>query len=462
MRSDEYDNLAAVDIRYFREKFIPYISENAFTAYKLKVELAGLKVQAKYNLCPATAVREMEEAIEQVTTAAVYKEEKEVTKHDIVALVHIVRSFMSPEAAPFVHRFATSYDIIDSARAMMYRDFIGEVLVPDLLKFQKVLIGVARREAATPQIGRTHLQHAVPITFGYSMAEFISRMGNCIKTIQYLVNQLHGKFSGPVGAYNAGVLLLDKHDIDPIQFESEVLAELGLTAGEYAKQIVMPEPVARLLMEVAILSGAFVNLAQNMRYLQAPEINEVMENFDPGQAGSSAMPFKKNPIASENTISMFKIISPRIITVLLDLVSDLQRDLTNSASSRTYFELLAYLDYTVVRMTNAMEKLYVNREAMARNMLLTKGTYAAEPLQNAMAMMGCTNAYELTQALSDTVKYTGRRFQDLMLEDETVVSYFNRLDSDQRRALMDETAYSGLSQPITLRICDEWERRLGL
>ena len=458
---DVFDNFSVLDYRYWMEKLVPYLSGNAYTSYLLQVEQAIVKKQAQYGMCEQSVVDEVEEAVKHVRSARVEIREKE-TRHDIIALVVEIQELVSPEAKPYIHRFATSYDIIDTARAMMYRDLVNEVLVPQIKQFMRVLIELAREEAATPQMGRTHLQHAIPITYGFSVASTIARLGDCLESLQYLVTKLRGKFSGPVGAYNSQALLLKRRklDITPKQMEVEVLDSVGVKPGLHSRQIVMPEPVERVLNELVLISGAVANLAQDCRILQMTEVGEVAEDFEEGQMGSSAMSFKRNPIGHEGTLSLNKIVGPRILTVILDLISDLQRDLSNSASSRTYFEMVAYVAFMLDRMTRIMSKIHVDRERMLENMKLSYGVYAAEPLRSLLADMGIMSyaaAYKLTQRISMYCTSNKVRFQDAMMIEPEVVACLEQLSDEIRDMLLYETAYTGESEQSTLDVCEYWE-----
>src|SRR6185369_7241050 len=162
---NKFDNVSPVDYRYVDEEAGKYLSDSAYTKYKLSVELALVKALAKRGVCPPAALKEIEAACATVTPEEVYAEEDTV-KHDIRALVNVIRSKVSDAAKPYVHMTATSYDIIDTANAARFRDATKNLLVPALKDLAKVLITIAEREAETVQVGRTHGQHAVPITFG--------------------------------------------------------------------------------------------------------------------------------------------------------------------------------------------------------------------------------------------------------------------------------------------------------
>lgn len=452
-----FDNISPVDYRYEDADAAQYLSENGFTAYKLRVERALVKVLARRGICSEAVAREVEAACEEVRTAEVYKEE-ERTRHDIRALVNSITRRVSDAAKPYVHMTATSYDIVDSANAARYRDAVQHVLLPALRELETTLIAIALREANTVQIGRTHGQHAVPITFGFAVAGYVSRLGSCIEVLGRLAMELPGKFSGAVGAYNASSLFFD----DPEEFEADVLAELDLEPAEHTTQIVPPEALARLLSEIAITAGVLANLADDMRHLQRTEIGEVGEEFADGQVGSSTMPQKRNPLNFENAKSCWKIVAPRIMTVFMDQVSEHQRDLTNSASARTYGEIIAYAVSMAKRLARTMRKLVVDRANLERNLAFTRGSVLAEPLYIILAALGHPGAHETVRMLTLQAKREDRPLADVARDDAGLAAYFERMTPRQREILSAPSLYTGIAAKKAAAIAERWKEKLRL
>src|SRR3989344_8532874 len=173
---DVFDNLAPIDYRYWDKDVAFYLSENGFTRYKRRVELALVRVLNRRGICSNVVVDEVEAACKLVTTEEVYEEEDRI-KHDIRALVNCLRAKVGASSRPYVHMTATSYDIIDPANAARYRYVVLEVVLPHLTKLEAILVRITLKEADQLQIGRTHGQHAVPITFVFAVAKYVSRMG---------------------------------------------------------------------------------------------------------------------------------------------------------------------------------------------------------------------------------------------------------------------------------------------
>ncbi len=440
---DIFRSLSPLDYRYFDEEVADYLSEEAFIRYKLKVELALVKVLAEREVCSQSVVDEVAAAIINVTAEEVYAEERK-TFHDIRALVNCIQRRVSDEAKPFVHMTATSYDIVSTAEALRYRDVMRKVVLPNLQELIVVLAEMAMREAETAQIGRTHGQHAVPITFGFTIMEYVVRLFEHCTYLENLTEQLVGKFSGAVGAYNASSLFFD----DPEEFEEEIMRELGIECAHYSTQIAPPEPLARLLYENALGAGIIANLADDMRNLQRSEIAEVGEEFVTGQVGSSTMAQKNNPINFENCKSMWKILVPKIQTVLMDQISEHQRDLTNSASSRTYGEIVACYVSMCKRMTKTMRKLRVNEENLQKNLRLQGDLIMAEPLYLLLARQGHPDAHEKVKQLSLIARTSGRSMVELVAEDEELKPYAQKFDERQKAILADPEKYSGIAAEI--------------
>ena len=197
--------------------------------------------------------------------------EKEI-KHDIASLVRALSEQCGSSGA-YVHLGSTSYDIVDTANALQLKDAI-DVLEQKLFSFKKILQTQAGKYAATVMIGRTHGQHALPITLGFKFAVWgyevnrhIERLNDCKKRV------LAGKISGAVGT-QAG---LGEH---AEQIQDLVMKRLGLRAAEISTQIVQRDRYAELICIYAEIASSLENFATEIRELQRPEIAEVFESFE--------------------------------------------------------------------------------------------------------------------------------------------------------------------------------------
>jgi len=448
----DYSSIDPLDSRYYDAKIAGYLSERSRIAYQAYVEAALAHTLAEFGLCSQAVADEIETAAANIHAEDVYAEEQ-TTKHDIKAVVNCIKAQLSDEAKPYVHFGATSYDIIMTATALQLRAATHELVIPRLKELLKTLLTVADQYAETAQIGRTHGQHAVPITFGFAIAEYISRLGENVMALEDLSKLLKGKFSGAVGAYNALSLFVD----DPMAFEKSVLAKLQLDPAPYSTQIVPAEGVVRLVDELAISAGIMANLAHDMRHLQRTEIAEVRERFEPGQTGSSTMAHKRNPWNFENVISMSKQVTAQVVNANLNLSSEHQRDLTDSASARFYSIVFASVASMADRLNRVMSKLEVDEAAMQRNLHLTEGAIAAEPLYLLLEKYGHTTAHEASKAIAHAALEQHQSLYDVASQSEDIREYWNKFSDGEKAIIQNpEAKYTGMAAQKTRQLLQQW------
>ena len=460
-----FDAVSPFDARYygadefFYNKVHDFLSEEASIRYFLRVEEALVQTLADYGLCSHEIAQEVSKACASITAAEVYQEEARI-QHNIRALVNCIRARISEKARGFVHLFATSNDIMDTAAALRYKEFARKIFIPDLLNLIELLSGLARREANTFQIGRTHGQHAEPITFGYSVALYVSRLGGRAEALEKSSANLRGKFAGPVGAHNSLFLSLKDR---ALQFERDLLARLGLKPSEtgVASQLVEQEFLTDLGYAAISTFGVLANFADDMRHLYRTEIAEVKEQIQPERVGSSTMPHKVNPKDFENVKSLWKAYAPRFLTVLMDQISEHQRDLTNSASGRYIAELFAAVDYAIYRTTNVVKVLEVDREHMLRNLQMSAGSIIAEPLYIILGLHGSPDPYDWAKKLVNVSKKTGKKMTDLIEEEPSLQQYYSQFTAEEKDLLNHPEKYVGNSVSGTIETCDYWNRKVA-
>ena len=433
----------------------PYLSEEAYIKYKSRVEAALARVLARRKIISERSAEDIRKASERVRARDVYEEESK-TGHDIIAQVNLIRKGVSKEARTGVHRTATSYDIIDSANVLRYSDAFNRVIIPDMIKLEKTWIDSARRWKDTLQIGRTHLQHAEPITFGFSVAWYVSRFGSEILKLRVAVDNLRGKFSGAVGAYNASSLFVE----DPEEFEKEVLAELGLRPTEISTQVVQPEPMADLIHHTVSSFTILSNWADDMRNLQRPEIGEVGQPRGRDISRSSTMPHKANPVGLENIKSLWKATMPYMFMMHLDQISDHQRDLTNSASQRYIPQILNQFDYSVRRAARISENIRPNTQNMLRNFRMGADKSVAEPLQLLLSAYGYQDAHEYMGRLADESSQSGVPLIQMVLKDKSLQPYLRQFTAKQMAAVKNPSKYVGIASRKVERITATWDKKI--
>jgi adenylosuccinate lyase len=474
---DIFQNISPIDHRYsvseasVYNSLVPWISEEALISSCIRAEIAlvfaHLKVRGE--LTPALRA-ELEKCT--ASPAEVYAEE-EKTRHNVRALVNVLKTKVPAKIAPLVHLGATSVDILDTSLSWRIAGVTREVVLPLLKKLELLLCSFTEKEADTPQVGRTHGQHAVPITLGFAFAEYVSRLGKSILEIEKRSKELKGKLSGAVGAYNATSMIVK----DPQELERIYLAELGLEPSEHSTQLVEPEYLLRLLLEFNTAFGIIANLADDLRNLQRSEIGEVREGFAADQVGSSTMPQKRNPWNSEHVKSLWKAFMPRVTTFFMDQISEHQRDLSNSASQRFISDYIAGFCLAVSRMSKVIEGLGADREKLLANLRGggIPGGVMAEPAYILLAETGVSDAHEVIRRITLAAESENISFAAaLAKETETLKKISGKLaelglitvktDSSTAEALSffeNPQVYSGLAAKKAKTLAEKYKSLMG-
>lgn len=430
----------------------PYFSEDAFLGYLLKVEAALARVLSRRGICPAGVGAEVEAAAAQISAADVHLEQQRV-RHPLMSVINCLRARVSDEARPFVHFTATTNDIVCAADACRYKDFTANVLLPRLIALERTLIDLARREKDTLQIGRTHGMHAEPITFGFAVAQFVSRLGRMILKIRQAVDDLRGKLSGAVGSYNAIALFAE----DPQALEQEVLSELGLQPSPISTQIVEAEFLVDYFHALVTAFGVVANIADDMRQLHRSEIGEVEEFFGDAHVGSSTMPHKRNPSRLEHVKSLWKTFTPRMMTLYADQISEHQRDLTNFESTLFASEIACGLYVAADLLDTTLAAMTVRRDRMEQNFCMSEGLLAAEAAQLLLSSRGHREGHEVVRRLARKSVKLQRDFRALLFEDPGLAQFLRELSPGQRALLREPRRYVGIAPEKTGQICDRWE-----
>jgi len=456
--------LDPMDGRYRDPEAQRFLSNETRVACQAYVEAALAHTLADFDLCSRDVAIEIERAAQEISAAEVDDREygrgefqDRGTRHDIKALTDAISVRVSDEAKPWVHAPATSYDIVSTATSLQYRESMRGLVIPRIVGLSDVVADLSERYADTPQIGRTHGQHAVPITFGFGMSRYLGRLGESVQELDRHTTNLKGKFSGAVGGYNSSSLLVD----DPGAFERVLLDKLGLEPSEHATQIVPAENVARLMGELVIAGGVMNQIADDMRNLQRTEIGEVGEAFDTAnQTGSSTMPQKRNPITFEQVAGFQRVLLPQVITAYLNLVSEHQRDLRDSSAGRFQGLPLAYVAHMAKALRRALAQLDVDPGNLERNLMLQKGAIGSEPLQVYLRKYGHPAAHNAAKRIVQGALEQGISLADAVMADKEIMQqYWPLLSEEERgRILQPEHQYLGITAEDAHQRVSDWHQ----
>ena len=370
------------------------------------VEIANLDVLADIGVIPKKTILKLtpntRKKLLAITTSEVDEVERtdtpefgKKTKHDVHAWVRIAQSIVHADLKPWIHVLLTSYDPLDSGRIWLYTEAYKRAVSPSIQTVVINLAGLIEKFSGTLQIGRTHGQHALPITVGFWLATLLQRIIYNWYEMDVNASKLVGKISGAVGAYNAQVGLGIEEKCGQKTFEVRVLEKLGLNPAPISTQILPPEPLSYFLHSTVMMSSALAQFGRDGRNLMRTEIAEFAEAFEAGQVGSSTMAHKRNPISFENMEGMFKKNLGEFLKVQLTLISEHQRDLTDSSVARDFPTILVNLMNQLNTLNRQddngvefLKRLVVDEDKCRENVDKLKGKILAEPIYIAMQMAG--------------------------------------------------------------------------
>ncbi len=413
------------------------LSEENRLRKMLEIEKALLEALHELGLVDEKCVNKAKEiTLEDVGgVEKIQKIEKKIG-HDIMALVKAFSDALG-DCAQFVHFGATSNDIIDTAWALVVRDAL-KVIKRKLVKLIEKLLELAEKYEDIVMVGRTHGQHAVPITFGFKLMNHaleialgLERLQECEKRV------IVGKMAGAVGTMAAW-------RGKGLEIERAVMEKLGLKPVEISTQIVSRDRFAELICDLAIIASSIARFAEEVRNLQRPEILEVAEGFsEKRQVGSSTMPHKRNPIKAERICGLAKVMRGFVIPALENIILWHERDLTNSSSERIIItHSLAIMDQILEDALSLISGLVVYEENMKRNLKLTKGLNMAESIMIALTLKGMprNEAHELIRRLSMKAYRENRPLKEVLIEEKRVLEF---LSENEIEDLLNPEKYLG-------------------
>jgi 3-carboxy-cis,cis-muconate cycloisomerase len=410
---------SAFDSFYLKDRFgSPAMraiwEDRAMVQRWLDVEAALAAVQAELRLIPKTAAREIarKARVERIDLRAM-KRDFDTTWNPVMPLVDALRRTLSPASARFVHWGATSKNIIDTGTALQIRDTYAVVLA-ELDVLADVLAGLARRHRDTVMAGRTHGQHALPITFGYKCAVFLDEVMRQRERLEATRPRvLVGEFGGAVGTLAA----LGRPGL---RVQQRLMRRLGLKAPLVPTKTA-GDRFAEFFLALAMVSATLGKIAANVYNLQQTDVDEATE-FVEGKVGSSAMPHKLNPVASGSVVLLGRLLRSRVAPVLEYVHCEGEDDHRQGETAWSFApEICLLLGAQLELLKRVLRTLVVKPENMLRNLERSGGVVLSEAVMMALApKVGRDRAHALVLALSREALRRRAPFREVVAIDAEV------------------------------------------
>jgi 3-carboxy-cis,cis-muconate cycloisomerase len=424
--------------------------DEAFLARCVDVEAALARAQERLGIIPAEAG----EAITRTASALAHgrraldlarlKKETETVGYPILPLVRQLAEWAG-DYGRYIHWGATTQDIMDTAVVLQIRAGLA-LIEEDLTAIRSHLAELARRYRDTPMAGRTHLQHALPVTFGYKAAVWLSAIERhadrlCELRPRVLLAQFGGA-AGTLASLGAGR--------EGLETRAELAHELALGDPPITWHVTR-DGIAETVQVLALLLGSLGKIALDVMLMSATEFGEAAEPFITGRGSSSTMPQKRNPISCELILAAAKVLRQQAGLVLDALVTDFER-----ATGPWHVEWVALPEafgYAAGALSQArfmLAGLIVDSGRMTQNLAMTHGLIVAEAVMMGLAPhTGRNEAHDLVYDACRVAIETDRPLLDVLLETPAVAG---PLGAEKLQALTDPANYLGAAPAMVDRV----------
>ncbi len=415
----------------------------------LMVEATVAKVQGEMGIIPPEAAEEIrEQASGPSVKPEKVREKIKKSGHLVVGLIGALQEVVSEPAAEFIHFGISSADILDTGLILVVREAYG-IIERDTKEIMILLAQLSEAHKETLMAGRTHGQHANPITLGFKTAVWLSEMGRHLERLQECGNRLLvGNVSGAVGTQAAFGAAGE-------ELQKRVLEELGLASPSIVSHMLQRDRLAEFAQILGSLGTTLGKIGHEVFTLQRPEIGELAEPFAEGdQVGSSAMPHKRNPFRSEASWGMARLIRALALSMTEAQSMENENDISMLSSSYISVPICCLLTSRLLHEFKfILGHLQVHVPRMRENLALTAGLNCSEKVMMKLArLIGRKTAHNLIYQIAMESYRSGKSFEALLLESEEVRKH---LTIEEIRESVDPALYTGTTRSQVEKVIQE-------
>lgn len=445
--SSAFSSSTVLDSILFRDAFGTQAMRDVFSDRQLiaryvEVEVALAKAEARCGVIPQDAADTIarESKLERIDFDHM-RHETDIVGYPILPLVHQLVD-MCGEAGRYVHWGATTQDIMDTANVLQIRSAL-DIVEADIRTLRGILADLALKYRDTPMAGRTHLQQALPVTFGYKVAIWLAMFDRHQERLAELKKRvLVVEFAGAAGT-------LASLGSKGLEVQAALAQELGLAVPTTTWHVAR-DGFAEAVNLLALVTGSLGKIALDIMIMASTEFSEVYEPFVKGRGASSTMPQKRNPISSELMLAASKAVRQHAGLMVDAMVQDFER-----ATGPWHAEWVAIPESFVLtagalqQAKFALGGLIVDTEQMSRNLGISKGLIVAEAVMMGLApALGRQQAHDVVYDACRTVNEHGGRLADALNALPAVTAHFDRSAIER---LTDPENYLGLAPEMVDR-----------
>ncbi|MEC7269880.1 MAG: adenylosuccinate lyase [Pseudomonadota bacterium] len=410
--------------RYSRQIMRDVWSDQSKYAIWFEIEMLAHEAMESIGLIEIGLTKKIRDKLKDIIfDEARISEIESKTHHDVIAFLTFISEKIGEKQARYLHQGMTSSDILDTCLCIQLKKS-SQLLREDLDVLLKELLKKAEEYKYLPTIGRSHGIHAEPTTVGLKFAQAYAEFDRALKRMEVAEKEISiCALSGSVGTFA---------NIDP-RIEKYVAKKLNLNIETISTQIIPRDRYAYFFSTLGVLAGSIERISTEIRHLQRTEVDEMSEQFQKGQKGSSSMPHKRNPVLTENLTGIARLIRGAVTPALENISLWHERDISHSSVERVIGpDTTILLDFALSRLTNVIKNIVVNKKNIKANLDKLNGLIYSQRILLMLTQKGVSreDSYDIVQKNASKSWDNQSDFKEIILSDKGIMGILTKEEID--------------------------------
>ena len=410
--------------RYSRQIMRDVWSDQSKYAIWFEIEMLAHEAMESIGLIEKGLTKKIRDKLKDIIfDEARISEIESKTHHDVIAFLTFISEKIGEKQARYLHQGMTSSDILDTCLCIQLKK-ASQYIREDLDALLKELLKKAEEYKYLPTIGRSHGIHAEPTTVGLKFAQAYAEFDRALKRMEIAEKEISiCALSGSVGTFA---------NIDP-RIEKYVAKKLNLNIETISTQIIPRDRYAYFFSTLGVLAGSIERISTEIRHLQRTEVDEMSEQFQKGQKGSSSMPHKRNPVLTENLTGIARLIRGAVTPALENISLWHERDISHSSVERVIGpDTTILLDFALSRLTNVIKNIVVNKKNIKANLDKLNGLIYSQRILLMLTQKGVSreDSYDIVQKNASKSWDNQSDFKEIILSDKGIMEILTKEEID--------------------------------
>ena len=410
--------------RYSRQIMRDVWSDQSKYAIWFEIEMLAHEAMESIGLIEKGLTKKIRDKLKDIIfDEARISEIESKTHHDVIAFLTFISEKIGEKQARYLHQGMTSSDILDTCLCIQLKK-ASQLIREDLDALLQELLKKAEEYKYLPTIGRSHGIHAEPTTVGLKFAQAYAEFDRALKRMEIAEKEISiCALSGSVGTFA---------NIDP-RIEKYVAKKLNLNIETISTQIIPRDRYAYFFSTLGVLAGSIERISTEIRHLQRTEVDEMSEQFQKGQKGSSSMPHKRNPVLTENLTGIARLIRGAVTPALENISLWHERDISHSSVERVIGpDTTILLDFALSRLTNVIKNIVVNKKNIKANLDKLNGLIYSQRILLMLTQKGVSreDSYDIVQKNASKSWDNQSDFKEIILSDKGIMEILTKEEID--------------------------------